>query len=324
MNNLELNALTIVDCHCDTILEAARGVRKLRDRSSAGHIDIPRLIEGHVSVEFFALYIEPQYKPIGALERTLKLIDVFYKELTENPEHLEQILEFSDIQKIKEKNKIGALLTVEGGEGIQEDLSLLRTLFRLGVRGITLTWNQRNAIADGASEGPHGGISRFGETVIYEMNRLGMLIDVSHINRTGFLEVVEKSTRPVIASHSNARALCDHPRNLDDHQIRLLAEHEGVVCVTFVPDFLVSSGKKATIEAVADHVDYVRNLVGIDYIGIGSDFDGVDEVPTGLENISKMPDFISVLKRRGYTQQDLEKVCGGNVIRLLKKVMQGG
>jgi len=314
---------SVIDCHCDTILEVALGKRKLKERSSSGHIDIPRLKEGNVCMEFFALFIETQFKPLGALERTLELIDVFYQELEENNCFLRQILSPGDLEMIKEEKKIGALLTVEGGEGIQESLYLLRTFYRLGVRGMTLTWNQRNAIGDGAFEGPRGGISLFGKKVIREMNQLGMLIDVSHLNRTGFMDVVETSKMPVIASHSNARALCDHPRNLDDQQIRSLAEKEGVMCVTFVPDFLVPEGKKATIENVADHIDYLRKLVGIDFIGIGSDFDGTEEIPAGLEDASKFPDLVNVLQKRGYTDKELDKICRENIYRLLGKVMQG-
>ena len=230
--NSQSNKPVRIDCHCDTILEIATGTRSLGERSSRGHIDIPRLREGQISLQFFALYIESQFKPIGALERTLELIDTFYRELAENTSQLKLIKTFSDIEAAQEENKIGAFLTVEGGEAIQESLFLLRNLYRLGIRGITLTWNQRNAIADGASEGPHGGLSRFGLKVIEEMNSLGMLIDVSHMNRGGFFDVLNNSKMPVIASHSNARALCNHPRNLDDEQIVLLAEKMGIICVT--------------------------------------------------------------------------------------------
>lgn len=324
MTFVDLRELMIVDCHCDTILETARGIRQLGERSSSGHIDIPRLQEAGVDLQFFALFIESQYKPLGALERTLEMIDVFYRDLGENSESLEHILDFTDIKKAKEKQKIGALLTIEGGEGIQENLSFLRIFYRLGVRGITLTWNQRNAIADGASEAPTGGLSHFGEMVIREMNHLGMLIDVSHMNRAGFVDVVEKSKKPVLATHSNARALCDHPRNLDDQQLRLLAEHEGVVCVTFCPEFLVPNGSNSSIQSVADHIDYIRNLIGIDHIGIGSDFDGIDEVPEGLEDVSKLPALVELLCGRGYTQNDLGKLFGGNVLRVLENVFQRG
>lgn len=314
--------LFMVDCHCDTIVEVAGGKRSLRERSALGHVDIPRLKEGNISLQFFALYIDERYKPIGALERTLELTDVFYRELEFNSDSLGLVLEFSDIEKIAQEGKIAALLTIEGGEGIQESLYLLRTLYRLGIRGITLTWNQRNAIADGVAEGPDGGLSRFGLKVIREMNSLGILIDVSHMNRQGFFDVVKNSTKPVIASHSNARRLCDHPRNLDDEQLRLLAETGGVVCVTFVPDFLVPAGEtKVGIEDVADHIDYIKHLVGIDYIGIGSDFDGVEVVPEGLGDASKMPDLAGVLRRRGYTDLEIRKVFGGNVLRLLETVI---
>ena len=314
--------LVLVDCHCDTIVEVAEGKRRLGERSAEGHIDIPRLKEGGVSLQFFALYIGEQYKPLGASERTLELADIFYRELSENSQEIELIKSFRDFEEIRKRNKLGALLTVEGGEGLQESLFLLRTLYQLGVRGITLTWNQRNALANGASEGPLGGLSQFGFQVVKEMNRLGMLIDVSHINREGFFDVVKHSTQPVIASHSNARALCDHPRNLEDEQLKLLAEKGGVIGVTFVPEFLVPPGKEATIESVADHIDYIKQLVGIDHIGIGSDFDGTETVPEGLEDVTKMPALVRILTQRGYKEAELEKVCGGNVLRLLERVIR--
>lgn len=311
----------LVDCHCDTIVEVAGAKRSLGERSSFGHVDIPRLQEGGVAVQFFALYIGSEYKPFAPLQRTLEMLDVFYGELSRYHYNMELIKEYDDIERLLEQRKLGAVLTVEGGEGIQESLYLLRTLYRLGVRGITLTWNQRNAIADGAGEGPNGGLSNFGHEVVREMNRLGMLIDVSHINRAGFFDVVKCSTKPVIATHSNARALCNHPRNLDDEQLKLLADTGGVVGVTFVPDFLVT-GEQANIERVADHIDYIKGLIGVDYIGIGSDFDGVDEVPTGLEDVTKLPNLIAVLAGRGYRDSELEKIFGGNVLRLLKDVLR--
>jgi len=312
----------LVDCHCDTIVEIADGKGSLADRTDLGHVDIPRLLKAKVSVQFFALYIGEEYKPLAPLQRTLELVDVFYQELSKNSPQLELIKEYSDIEAIRKKGKIGAFLTVEGGEGIQESLYLLRILYKLGVRGMTLTWNQRNAIADGAWEGPDGGLSNFGRQVVDEMNNLGMLIDVSHINRAGFFDVVRCSAKPVIASHSNARSLCDHPRNLDDEQLKRLADRGGVTGINFVPEFLVADGKTADIEAVADHIDYIKSLIGVDYIGIGSDFDGTECLPKGLEDVSKLPDLIAVLSGRGYRDSELEKIFGGNVLRLLKDVLR--
>lgn len=310
----------LVDCHCDTIVEVANGKRSLGERASFGHVDIPRLLEGGISVQFFALYVSSEYKPFVPLQRTLELLDVFYEELSKNTYQLELIKEFNDIERLLVQGKLGAVLTVEGGEGIHESLYLLRILYRLGVRGITLTWNQRNAIANGVSEGSEGGLSVFGREVIREMNSLGMLIDVSHLNRAGFFDVVNCSSKPVVASHSNASALCKHPRNLEDDQLKRLADKGGVVGVTFVPDFLVSKGK-ANIEMVADHIDYIKGLVGVDHIGIGSDFDGVDEVPRGLEDVTRFPALVTVLAGRGYKDYELEKIFGGNILRLLKVVL---
>jgi len=212
---------------------------------------------------------------------------------------------------------------VEGGEAIQEDLALLRMLYRLGVRSMTLTWNQRNAIGDGAAENPNGGLSKFGLEVVAEMNRLGMLVDVSHLNWAGFWDVVKHSKAPVIASHSNARKLCNHPRNLDDDQIKALADNGGVMCITFVPAFLKPQNKRgASIQDIICHIDYVKKLVGPDHIGIGSDFDGTDEMPEGLENASKMPALAEALLLNGYRESEIEKILGGNILKLLECVLK--
>jgi len=313
--------IIIADAHCDTILEVNKG-RKIGIRSDTGHLDIPRMIEGSINIQFFAVFVETQFKPHSALERTLHLIDDFFKEIEENMDKVELIFSYPDINRILKENKIAALLCVEGGEAIQEDLALLRILYRLGVRCLTLTWNQRNAIGDGINEKPVGGLSNFGIKVVKEMNKLGMLIDVSHLNQGGFWDVVKNTEYPVIASHSNVYELCNHPRNINQKQIKALAEIEGVICVTFVPFLLTNNFDTAELNDVIAHIKYIKKLVGVDYIGIGSDFDGTETMPKGLEHAGKIPSLIEALSKNGFKDSEIEKIMGGNIIRLLKKVLK--
>ncbi|NLK00462.1 MAG: membrane dipeptidase [Clostridia bacterium] len=310
----------IVDAHCDTILKIAEGQGNISLENVDGHLDIRRMIESGVNTQFFALYIEPRYKPCEALERTLVLLDHIYDQLSKNSANIELVRNYSDIERIHKNNKIAVLLSIEGGEAIKENTAFLRMFYHLGIRSMTLTWNQRNSIGSGVHEGSRGGLSKFGKTVVQEMNRLGMLVDVSHLNYEGFWDVIEYSKKPIIASHSNAKSLCDTPRNLDDKQIKAMAEKDGVICCTFVPDFLVKN-TQANLSHVIDHISYMKNLVGINHIGLGSDFDGTDKMPEGLEDVGKYQSLITTLHARGYKDGQIEKIMGGNILRLLKNVI---
>jgi len=319
--NLELHRdCVVVDGHCDTLLRLWPGQQSLADRSMNGHIDLPRLRQGGIDVQVFACYIEPEYKPDRGLQRALQFIDFFYQQLERCP-GLRPVFRVADVQAAVQQGDIGAVLAVEGGEGIGDRLAYLRLLYRLGVRLITLTWNQRNLIADGVGEErTRGGLSNFGVEVVQEMNRLGMLVDVSHLAEPGFWQVAEVCRGPFVASHSCCRRLCDHRRNLTDEQLRALARAGGVVGINFAPDFLVKDGK-ATLEDVIEHIDHVAGLVGVDYVGLGSDYDGIEATPAGLEDASKMPALTAALLRRGYREDDVRKIMGGNFLRVMGEVM---
>ena len=205
---------------------------------------------------------------------------------------------------------------------MEGDLGVLRVLYRLGVRLITLTWNQRNQIADGIGESRTGsGLTEFGLKVIDEMNDLGMLIDVSHLSETGFWDVIKRSKTPIIASHSNCYALCSHLRNLKDEQIKALTDKDGVVGISFVPNFLTQERRKTTVKDVVTHIDYLVEKAGINYVGLGSDFDGTGGLPLGLEGVEKMPNITAELLNRGYKEGEIEKILGGNFLRVFKKVV---
>lgn len=313
---------TVFDGHCDTILEVMNHKRSLGSKTFAGHLDIPRMKEGGVDVQFFAVFIEEIYKPDRSLKRTLQLIDCFYKEIEKNQDDISLVTNYNQIEEVNRAGKIAAILSIEGGEALEGDLGVLRVLYRLGVRLLTLTWNQRNQIADGIGESRTGsGLTEFGLKVIDEMNRLGMLIDVSHLSETGFWDVIKRSKAPIVASHSNCYNLCPHPRNLKDEQIKALADKGSVIGITFVPNFLTQEKRRTNVKDVVKHIDYLVEKVGVDCVGLGSDFDGTDSLPLGLEGVDKIPNITEGLLDRGYKEKDIKKILGENFLRVFKDVV---
>lgn len=309
----------VVDAHVDTLIGVVYGRRSLGERSDEGHVDLPRLQEGGVNVQFFAHYIEPQFKPDRALLRFMQMADAFYREIQANAEVAEVACTVADIRRITSEGRIACILTVEGGEVLQGDLSVLRMLHRLGMRSLGMVWNQRNDLADGVGEArTGGGLTHLGVEAVKEMDRLGIVIDVSHLSDPGFWDVVEHVEGPFIASHSNARAVCPHPRNLTDDQIRALAAEGGVMGMNFAPAFV--HPEDATLEGVLDHVDHIAELVGIDHIGLGSDFDGIGRPPRGLEDVTRMPHLTQGLLDRGYSDDQVRAILGGNFLRVLERV----
>ena len=313
----------IFDGHCDTILEVMNHRRTLEKKSTTGHLDIPRMKEGGIDVQFFAVFIEDIYKPDRSLKRTLQLIDCFYREIENNHDDILLVTNYNQIKEANRAGKIAAILSIEGGEALEGDLGVLRVLYRLGVRLLTLTWNQRNQIADGIGESRTGsGLTEFGLKVIDEMNRLGMLIDVSHLSETGFWDVIKRSKTPIVASHSNCYALCPHLRNLKDEQIKALTDKGGVIGITFVPNFLTQEKRKTTVKDVVKHIDYLVEKAGIDCVGLGSDFDGTGSLPLGLEGVDKIPNITEELLDRGYKEKDIKKILGENFLRVFKEVVE--
>jgi membrane dipeptidase len=322
---------TVVDAHADTLLEimvppARRDKlptpRIFGQRSTEGHIDLPRLVEGGVDLQVFAAYIQPEYKIERALHRTIQLVDRFHQEIDNHSDKMLLFTKIADLHNAEKSGRVAAMLSIEGGECVEADLGILRMLYRLGVRAVTLTWNERNQIADGAAEGrTGGGLTNFGLEMISEMNRIGMVIDVSHISDAGFSDVIETTREPIIASHSNCRSLCDHRRNLSDEMIRRLADNGGVMGANFAPAFVDQQAQRATLERVVDHIDHVVELVGPDYVGLGSDFDGISATPKGLEDVTKMPNITATLVSRGYSEDDIMKILGGNFTRVFEQVI---
>lgn len=311
----------VCDGHCDTVLEIFKKNRKLNTLSQTGQLDIPRLQIGGVDVQVFAVYIEKEFKPEHSIQRALQLIDSLLLELSENKDVIELAASYEKIKSIVAAGKIAAILAIEGGEALEGKLSNLRIFYRLGVRLITLTWNQRNDIADGSDHfNSTRGLTSFGKNVVQEMNRLGMMIDVSHLSESGFWDVLKHSRHPVIASHSNCYQLCPHQRNLKDYQIRAIAEKGGLVGVTYVPDFLRTENRKAVIDDVIHHIDHIVSLVGTDFIGLGSDFDGCRELPEGLEGADKVFQIKEKLIQKGYNREDVQKIMGKNFLNFFRRV----
>lgn len=317
-----MNNLWIADGHCDSIGEYLAGKRSLREPQSFGHWDLSRAHDAHLGLQFLALYIESEYKPLQAAWRGLELLEAAHKFIDANPDDVFLIQSKEDILKLGKSDRIGLLINVEGGEILSESLFMLDLIYRMGVRSIGLTWNQRNAIANGVGEGSDsGGLSQFGFKVIDRMNQLGMIIDVSHLNTAGFWDVIQHSGSPIIASHSCAAALCGHPRNLTDEQLRALAENKGLVGINFCQDFLCDNGK-ASIDDVVRHICHIAEIAGVDTVGFGSDYDGIESTPVGLENVGKYPDLIEKLSQSGFNRIELEKICHGNFARCLMDVLR--
>lgn len=315
----------VIDAHCDTISRALIETGSLGEPNRAWHLDLPKMKSGGIKVQVFAVFPGTgsgfqTEKGERALNRTLLGIDRFFAEMEANNDRIAPAFSFSDIEEILAAGKVAALLSVEGGEALAGDLANLRILYRLGVRALGLTWNGRNEIADGVGEErTGGGLTSFGVEVVREMNRLGMLVDVSHLAEKGFWDVLETSAAPVIASHSNCRAVCNHRRNLTDAQIRALAAAGGVMGLNFYPPFV--HRESANLEILLRHVDHVCNLVGSEFIGLGSDFDGFASDRPVLRDASYLPELTAGLLWRGYQEQDIHRILGGNWLRVFSRVL---
>jgi len=312
----------VIDGHCDSIIHFVKGERTLQDPSEGGHWDIPRAGRAGVALQFLAAYIETEYKPSMAISRGLQLIEGARRFIADHPDEVFFVQGKQDLTRIPDPERLGILLSVEGGEILGQNLFMLNIIYQLGVRALGLTWNQRNAIADGVGEAEtQSRLTTFGREVVMRMNDLGMLIDVSHLNEAGFWHVLELSKDPIVASHSCAKALCNHPRNLTDQQLRALAQHKGVVGVNFYPVFLKETGP-VTRKDVVRHICHIAEVAGVETVGLGSDFDGIAEVPEGLEHVGDYAKLIDDLTKVGFSTKEVEMISGRNFMRLLLNVLK--
>ncbi|MHB8125498.1 MAG: dipeptidase [Desulfitobacteriaceae bacterium] len=315
-------SIWVVDGHCDSLGDYLMSKRTLKDPNEGGHWDLPRAKEGNIALQFMAAFIESEYKPDRATWRGLQLIEAARRLINENADNVFLILNKEDLLKLPDKHKVGLLLSVEGGEILGDSVFMIDTIFRLGVRALGLTWNQRNALGYGVGESQNmGGLTSFGQQVIRRMNELGMIIDVSHLNETGFWNVLELSQYPIVASHSCAKTLCSHPRNLTDQQLKSLAANGGVVGVNFNPQFLTSN-LPAKREDVVRHISHIAEVAGVETVGLGSDFDGIPDVPELLADATQYPGLAQDLKKAGFSIEEIEKIFNKNFMRLLLSVLK--
>lgn len=329
MGYLELHTeALVVDTHCDTLqclypgrvdpLTPHRVKLGLGKRARVGHVDIPRLVEGGVDCQVFAIGAARVIFPPRAVRTALQMIDIFFRECEKNTDRIAPVFSYGDVLKANSEGKLTAMLAVEGGEVVEGDSGVLRMLYRLGIRMFSLVYH-RSELADGASQKTSGGLTTLGVEIVEELQRLGIIIDVSHLNEAGFWNLVEIVKKPIIASHSSCRALRDHRRNLTDEQIEAMADNGGVVGVNFAPHFI--DPVKATVERVVDHIDHIVDLVGLDHVGLGSDFDGIRNTPEGLEDVTCMPNVTKTLVERGYSPSEVKKILGENHLRVFKQVL---
>lgn len=311
----------IFDAHNDTLLKLLES-REYCDLNSItdSHINLEKIEAGKLAAQIFAVFVPPRYSHGMALHKALAMIDHFWQNMEQYSDRLFPLLWQEDFSKVEIRQGTGCILSLEGGEPLEGQIGNLRIFFRLGVRALSLTWNNRNELADGTSEAnANSGLSDFGRQVVCEMNRLGMILDVSHLSEKGFWEAIELSKTPIIASHSNAYALCSHRRNLTDSQIRAIGDKGGVIGVNFCPAFLGDS-TKITIDHVVEHIIYLIKVGGSETVGLGSDFDGISDTPSGLEDISTLSKIADALKQRGISESVIEKVMGSNFITLTKHI----
>jgi membrane dipeptidase len=326
----------VVDTHSDTLVKIIDEKTWLPavdiGMDTEFHIDIPKLRRGGVDVQYFGAYTSGYYaggKPdfVKANSRLLALFNAMYWTVQNNPRHIGLAMSMEDIEDLAEAGKVSAVLSVEGAYSLEKSsgIWLLRQYHDLGVRMMGLVWNHSNELGEGVNgtymDGTpsSGGLTDFGREVVAEMNRLGIIVDVSHMNEATFWDVMEVSKAPVVASHSGAFELRNHPRNLKDDQIRAVAEGGGVVQVVFYPRYLAGDEDTVSIETIADHIEYITDLVGVEHVGIGSDFDGA-AMPKDLKDASMIPRLKEALKRRGFSEVDIEKIMGKNTLKVMREI----
>jgi membrane dipeptidase len=308
----------VVDLHVDTLLDLAAGKRDLDGYANLGHVDLPRLRAGGVDVQVFAAFIHPREGGHGS-QRADELLSAFGKTLASHHGEMAPVSRWAELEAALEAGKIAAVLSVEnGGDAVEGVPERVDVLYERGVRMMSLTWNNANPAGDGVLEAKHGGLTPVGRELLARMQDLGMIVDVSHLSEATFWDVLEATRGPLVASHSDAFAVHRHARNLSDKQLRALGDRQGVVGINFYPTFLGG----ATLERIVAHVEHMVEVMGIDGVALGSDFDGITQVPEGLEDVSRLPNLTAALLDRGYAGGDVAKILGDNALRVLKEVWE--
>jgi membrane dipeptidase len=369
-------AAIVIDTHADTTQRFINENRdenwSLGDPLKGGSLNLESAKKGNLGAEFFSIWVDPEQFKGQYAHRTLALIDAVHQQFAKYPDQMRMAYSADDIVAAHRQHRFAALMGVEGGHSIENNIGLLRDYYRLGVRYMTLTWSNSNDWADSSGDYtdakiPHTkeGLTEFGKDVVYEMNRLGMIVDISHVAEKTFYRTLVISRAPVIASHSSACALCDVPRNMTDEMLHAVAVNDGVVMVNFYSGFLSQDFRNAQVAQaperdkaidalkakysaegkpvdynalnevhkqftakiprppfgiLIDHIDHIAKVAGVDHVGLGSDFDGIDSLPEGLDSAADLPKITQALMARGYTAADCDKILGGNLLRVFRKV----
>ena len=369
------NSAIVIDTHADTpqrFLDRDFDIGN-SDPDDKGQISLDKARAGNLDAEFFSIWVDPETTDAGHYDRrAMDLIDSVYQQATRHPNRMMMAFTAADIERAHREKKFATMMGIEGGHAIQDDLHLLRDFYRLGVRYMTLSWSNTNNWADssGDIDDPkvqhHNGLTDFGKQVVVEMNRLGMMVDISHVADKTFWDTIEVTKAPVIASHSSARALTNAPRNMTDEMLKAVAKNNGVVMVNFFSGFLNEDYRKAEeaqakereaavkeylaqqkasgknvqyvdaeriqeewlariprppLKSLIDHIDHIAKVAGVDHVGLGSDFDGVSgALPEGIRSAADLPKITQALLDRGYSDEDIKKILGGNLLRVLREV----
>ena len=365
------NSAIIIDTHADTPGRLVDENFDLEQDAGTGYLDFNKIKAGNLGAEFFSIWVEPKAFKGNEAKRALDMIDSVYEQARRHPDKMMMAYGTHDIIVAHKEHKLAALLGVEGGHAIEGDIRILRDYYRLGVRYMTLTWSNTNDIGDSSGDMSdkniqhHGGLTPFGREVVTEMNRMGMMVDISHVADSTFYQALELSKAPVIASHSSSRALTNAPRNMTDDMLKALAAKNGVAQVNyycaFVSQKYLDTAKKLGAEHdpdyeavqtlfikpqtpevakqlaeakaklapklprpplsdLIDHIDHMVKVAGVDHVGLGSDFDGIDCSPQGLDSAADLPKITEALAQRGYSAADLDKILGGNLLRVFGEV----
>ncbi len=318
---------TVIDLHCDTLCEHVHGHRDMTVRSDTGHLDLPRMRAGGLNAQVFAIWTDPvRYGPGERAAFVHRSVDTFNRIVAKTP-GLVRVTSPDELTRAVAGGRVAGILGVEGGHALEGDPANIDRFFERGVRVLTLTWNNSNPFARScmSRDGRRRGLTRLGREAVKRMNRLGMLIDLSHASDRTFSDVLDASTAPVICSHSACRALRRFPRNLTDRQLRALGEADGVIGIVFLPYFLRRDYRNVTIEDVLDHIEHAVSVAGINAVALGSDFDGFDDPPVkGLEDVTRLPALTAGLIRRGFPPGAIRSILGGNFLRAWNRVTATG
>jgi membrane dipeptidase len=365
------NSAIVIDTHADTPGRLVDDNFDLAQDAGAGYLDFNKIKAGNLGAEFFSIWVDPKTYKGHEIKRALDMIDSVYEQVRRHPDKMMMAFSTDDIRRAHREHKLAALIGVEGGHAIDGDIRVLRDYYRLGARYMTLTWSNTNEIGDSSGDvndpkvPHHNGLTDFGKQVVAEMNRMGMMVDISHVADATFYQALEASRAPVIASHSSSRALTNAPRNMTDDMLRALTKKDGVAQVNFycafisqkyfdtakqlgaqhdpdyekVMDLFFKAKTPEVAKELADakarlrtklprpplsdlinHIDHMVKVAGVDHVGLGSDFDGIDCSPEGLDSAADLPKITQALYQRGYSASDLDKILGGNLLRVFAEV----